>query len=280
MSIREKLQHAAPRVVREAIRSKKFSGDTAGLAGGFLQGNLAILPASLATDFLRFCQRNPKPCPLVGVSETGDPFLPTLGEDIDIRTDVPQYKVFREGEFVLQVSDIGDIWQDDFVTFVLGCSFSFEKALLQNGIPVRHIENNSTVPMYRTSIPTVSAGPFTGEYVVSMRPLSVSNTIRAIEITQQFPKAHGAPVHFGDPQVIGISDINKPDFGDPVSIANDEIPVFWACGVTPQIALQHARPAISITHAPGHMLITDLKGHLISRETILQLLFSPRKHIH
>ncbi len=260
MSVLESLKSASPKTVRESIRSKQFTGDTAGLCGGYLQGNLAILPANLATDFLRFCQRNPKPCPLVGVSETGDPYLPTLGQDIDIRTDVPLYKVFRDGVLIEQVSEILDIWQDDLVTFVLGCSFSFEDALLNHGIPVRHIEQDKTVPMYITDIPTVPAGPFEGNYVVSMRPLSVKDAIRAVEITQQFPFAHGSPIHFGDPLAIGITDISNPDFGDTVTIKDNEIPVFWACGVTPQMALQHAKPTICITHAPGHMLITDLKG--------------------
>ena len=260
MSSPEDLKQASPRGVRNAIRSNAFAGDTAGLAAGYLQANLAILPASYATDFLRFCQRNPKPCPLVGVSETGDPYLPTLGEDIDIRTDVPQYKVFEDGVLVDQVNDIRSLWRDDLVTFALGCSFSFEEALLQAGIPVRHIEENKTVPMYRTNIPTASAGPFKGEAVVTMRPLSVTDTIRAVEVTHRFPKAHGTPVHFGDPEAIGITNLAQPDFGDPVAIEDDEIPVFWACGVTPQVAISHAKPTFCITHAPGHMLITDIRG--------------------
>jgi len=257
---RDSLKTATPKAVRTAIRAGKYAEDTAGLADGFLQGNLAILPAEYATDFLRFCQRNPKPCPLVGVSDTGDPFLPLLGEDIDIRTDVPRYKVFYAGEFSDEVTDIQSLWQDDFVTFVLGCSFSFEAALIADGIEMRHIAQNSNVPMYRTNLATVQAGPFGGEVVVSMRPLSVKDAIRAIEITSRFPQAHGAPLHFGDPAAIGIDDLYAPDFGEMVEVKDGEIPVFWACGVTPQVAITKARPPICITHAPGHMLITDLAG--------------------
>jgi len=260
MELREQLRTVSPKEVRAAIRNRSFTGDTAGLGGGYIQGNLAILPAEYATDFLRFCQRNPKPCPLVGVSETGDPILHTLGDDVDIRTDVPQYKIFKNGQLIEQVEDITAHWRDDFVTFVLGCSFSFEEALMQDGIPVRHIEQNKTVPMYRTNIQTVKAGPFSGECVVSMRALSVQDAIRAVEITSRFPEAHGTPIHFGDPAAIGIEDVNKPDFGDPTEIKEGEVPVFWACGVTPQVAIQNAKPSICITHAPGHMLITDIRG--------------------
>ncbi|MEH6405493.1 MAG: putative hydro-lyase [Sneathiella sp.] len=260
MTSREILRTASPKDVRHAIRGNHFTGNTAGLGGGYLQGNLAILPAEYAMDFLRFCQRNPKPCPLVGVSETGDPLLPTLGDDVDIRTDIPQYKIFKGGNLIQQVNDIKDLWRDDFVTFVIGCSFSFEEALINEGIAIRHIDQNKTVPMYRTNIQTVKAGPFSGEIVVSMRSLSITNAIRAIEITSRFPQAHGTPIHFGDPKTIGINDIQKPDFGDPTDIKEDEVPVFWACGVTPQIAIRNAKPSICITHAPGHMLITDIRG--------------------
>jgi len=260
MDLREKLRDASPKEIRAAIRSKAFTGDTAGLGGGYLQGNLAILPAEYATDFLRFCQRNPKPCPLVGVSETGDAVLHTLGDDVDIRTDVPQYKLFKNGELIEQVDDITHLWRDDLVTFVLGCSFSFEDALMNEGIPIRHIDQNKTVPMFRTNIQTVKAGPFSGEIVVSMRSLSITNAIRAIEITSRFPEAHGTPIHFGDPASIGIKDVHNPDFGDPTEIKEGEVPVFWACGVTPQVAIRNAKPSICITHAPGHMLITDIRG--------------------
>ena len=265
MTIRDELQKLSPVDVRAAIRRGAYQYDTAGLAGGYIQGNLAIMPADYATDFLRFCQRNPKPCPLVGVSDTGDPYLPTLGQDIDIRTDVPKYKVFRNGDYQDLVTDITDIWQDDFVTFVLGCSFSFEEALIEDGIEIRHITKGSTVPMFRSNIQAVPAGPFTGEYVVSMRPMKAKDAIRAIEITSRFPEAHGTPVHLGDPRQIGIQDISTPDFGDPIAIESDEIPVFWACGVTPQVAISNAKPSICITHAPGYMLITDIPSANVGR---------------
>jgi uncharacterized protein YcsI (UPF0317 family) len=243
---------------RLAARSGTFTGPTANLAPGFVQANLAILPRELAYDFLLFCQRNPKPCPLVGVSEIGDPFLPALGRELDIRTDLPRYRVWTDGELVAEPTDIRDLWRDDLVSFLIGCSFSFEEAMLAAGLPVRHIEQGCNVPMYRTSIPTQGAGRFSGPLVVSMRPLPAADAIRAIQITSRFPSVHGAPVHLGDPELIGITDIGKPDYGDPVSIRPGEIPVFWACGVTPQAVIASIRPSFCITHAPGHMLVTDI----------------------
>ena len=254
-----------PASVRQAIRAGGFSGQTAGMAPGFTQGNLAILPADLAMDFLRYCQRNPKPCPLVGVSETGDPALPTLGHDIDIRTDIPSYNIYRNGELTDTVTDIQDLWRDDFVTFIIGCSFSFEQALVNDGVRLRHLDENLTVSMYITSLDTTPAGLFGGGTVVSMRPLTARNAIKAVEITSRFPHTHGSPVHLGDPAQIGISDISKPDWGDAQRINDDEIPVFWACGVTPQNAIRMAKPEICITHTPGSMLVTDLPSALDSR---------------
>ncbi len=255
------LRHATPAEIRARIRAGALNGHTAGLAPGHLQGNVAILPGELAEDFFRFCQRNPRPCPLVGVSDRGDPALPTLGADIDIRTDLGGYNVFRDGKLVEQRDRITDLWRDDFVTFVLGCSFSFEEALMAEGIRLRHIEQNRTVSMYRTSIPTVPAGPFSGAMVVSMRPMTTRDAIRAVEITSRFPDAHGAPVHFGDPAEIGIGDIARPDWGEPTEFRPGEIPVFWACGVTPQVAVRKARPPICITHSPGRMLVTDIPAY-------------------
>ncbi|PWC52689.1 putative hydro-lyase [Azospirillum sp. TSO22-1] len=243
---------------RQRIRSGAYAGQTAGLAPGHVQANLVILPADWAGDFLRFCQANPKPCPLLAVSEVGDPALPTLGKDIDIRTDVPLYRVFRDGEFVEEPTDVRALWRDDFVSFLIGCSFSFEEALLADRVPVRHIAMGRNVPMYRTGIPCVPAGRFKGELVVSMRPLTPRDAIRAIQITSRFPSVHGAPVHFGDPAAIGIRDIANPEFGEAVPVEPGEVPVFWACGVTPQVAIRNARPPIAITHSPGTMLITDL----------------------
>lgn len=259
--IPEALRHAAPAEIRARIRAGELSGHTAGMAPGHLQGNVAILPGELAEDFFRFCQRNPKPCPLVGVSDRGDPGLPTLGTDIDIRTDLGGYNVFRDGKLVEQREQIADLWRDDFVTFVLGCSFSFEEALMAEGIRLRHIEQDRTVSMYRTSIQTVPAGPFSGEMVVSMRPMTTRDAIRAVQITGRFPEAHGTPVHLGDPAEIGIRDISRPDWGDPTEFRPGEIPVFWACGVTPQVAVRNARPPVCITHSPGRMLVTDIPVH-------------------
>jgi uncharacterized protein YcsI (UPF0317 family) len=233
---------------------------TAGVAPGYVQGNLAILPEKDAAAFHRFCQLNPKPCPIIGMSEVGDPRIPSLGLDLDIRTDVPRYRVWRDGEAVEEPLDIKAHWRDDLVAFVIGCSFSFEEALLADDIPIRHIEQNVRVPMYRTNIACKSAGPFAGPMVVSMRPLKPADAIRAVQITSRYPSVHGAPVHLGLPQSIGIADIAKPDYGDAVSIRSDEIPVFWACGVTPQAVIAAAKVPFAITHAPGLMLVTDLKN--------------------
>ncbi|MDF3942430.1 putative hydro-lyase [Achromobacter denitrificans] len=246
------------RQARLDARSGKLTGPTANLAPGHVQANLAILPRALAADFLHFCQRNPKPCPLLAMSEPGDPALPELGRDIDIRSDIPRYRVWKNGELVAEPTDVRDIWRDDLVSFLIGCSFSFEEAMLDNGLPVRHIEQGCNVPMYRTNVPTHAAGVFRGPLVVSMRPLKAADAIRAIQVTSRFPSVHGAPVHIGDPALIGIADIDRPDYGDPVEIRAGEMPVFWACGVTPQSVVAAVRPEFCITHAPGHMLVTDL----------------------
>jgi uncharacterized protein YcsI (UPF0317 family) len=243
---------------RRGIRAGEFTGQTSGLAEGHVQGNVVILPKALAHDFLHYCQRNPKPCPLLAVSEPGHAALPSLGADLDIRTDVPRYRVWRRGELVAEPTDIRDVWREDLVTFVIGCSFSFEQALIEAGLPVRHIEQGRNVPMYRTTVATAQAGPFGGPLVVTMRPMRAQAAIRAIQVTSRFPGVHGAPVHIGDPSLIGIRDLAKPDYGDAVDVHADEIPVFWACGVTPQAAIEQARPDFCVTHAPGAMLITDL----------------------
>ena len=245
--------HAA----RLAIRAGEHRGPTAGLAPGFVQGNLAILPELLAADFLRFCQLNPKSCPLIGMSAPGDPRVPVLGEDLDIRTDLPRYRVWREGELVAEPQDLRGVWRDDLVSFVIGCSFSFEEALTSDGIELRHITQRCNVPMYRTSIATAEAGPFHGPMVVSMRPMTPAHAIRAVQITTRFPAVHGAPVHIGKPELIGIKDVMKPDYGDAVEVRADELPVFWACGVTPQSVIATVKPEFCITHYPGSMLVTD-----------------------
>jgi uncharacterized protein YcsI (UPF0317 family) len=243
---------------RMRMRTGDFSGTTAGLAPGNVQANLVILPKALAHDFLRFAQANPKPCPVLSVSEPGDPRLPGLGENLDIRSDLPRYRVWRRGELVEEPFDLFHVWRDDLVSFALGCSFSFEEALVENGIELRHITCGSNVPMYRTNIPCAPAGRFAGPLVVSMRPLKPSDAIRAIQITSRFPSVHGAPIHIGLPETIGIKDLAKPDYGDAVPVESDELPVFWACGVTPQAVIAEVRPDFCITHAPGCMLITDL----------------------
>lgn len=245
---------------RLRIRAGDFSGATAGWAPGNVQANLVILPKALAHDFLRFSQANPKPCPVLAVSEPGNPHLPCLGADLDIRSDLPRYRVWRRGELVEEPFDLFHIWRDDLVSFALGCSFSFEEALVEEGIELRHITCGSNVPMYRTSIPCVPAGPFSGPLVVSMRPLKPRDAIRAIQITSRFPAVHGAPVHIGLPETIGIKDLAKPDYGDAVRVESGELPVFWACGVTPQAVIAEVRPDFCVTHAPGSMLITDLRN--------------------
>jgi uncharacterized protein YcsI (UPF0317 family) len=248
--------HAA----RLAIRGGDHAGPTSGLAPGYVQGNLAILPDALARDFLRFCQLNPKPCPLLASSSPGDWRLPALGDDLDIRTDLPRYRVWRDGRIVDEPTDIMDWWRDDLVSFVIGCSFSFEEPLVEAGIELRHITRNCAVSMYRTSIETTPAGPFHGPMVVSMRPMKPADAIRAIQITTRFPSVHGAPVHIGKPELIGIRDLAKPDYGDPLPINDDEIPVFWACGVTPQSVIATVKPDFCITHYPAAMLVTDRRN--------------------
>ena len=255
-------QILSPRALRQAIRSGEHRGNTSGFAPGFVQCNIVILAADWAHDFLRFCQLNPKPCPLVAAGEPGDPALPLLG-DIDIRTDVPSYRVFRKGVLTEELADISDLWRDDLVTFALGCSFSFEEALLADGLEVRNVTEGVNVPMYRTDIDCASAGRFSGKMVVSMRPMKPADAIRAIQICTRFPAVHGAPIHFGDPAQIGIRDIDKPEVGDAVTINAGEVPLFWACGVTPQVAVEQARPPFCITHSPGCMLVSDLpNSHL------------------
>lgn len=255
---------ASVRDVRAAIRAGRWTQHTSGFVRDHVQGNVVILPADLAESFHGYCRRNPKPCPLLAVSEPGEPMLAGLGDDIDIRTDVPRYRVWRDGELVDEPTDVSAYWRDDLVTFVIGCSFSFEQALLDAGLSMRHIDQNRNVAMYRTNIPTQTSGPFGGPLVVSMRPLRAAAAIRAIQVTSRFPDVHGAPVHLGDPSLIGIEALDRPDYGDAVDVLADELPVFWACGVTPQAALAAARPPLCITHAPGAMLITDLLNHQLA----------------
>ncbi|WP_333607280.1 putative hydro-lyase [Arsukibacterium sp.] len=259
------MQHLSPLQIRQQCRSGSFSGNTSGLAPGFVQANMAILPKAYAADFLQFCHFNPKPCPLLGMATAPGAFdMPALAAELDIRTDLPKYRIFQQGQLSAEVSDVRSYWRDDLVTFLIGCSFSFEEALLADGLEIRNITEQVNVPMYRTNLSCTPAGVFHGGMVVSMRPMTPANAIRAIQICSRFPQVHGAPVHFGNPEAIGISDISRPDFGDAVSIKPGEVPVFWACGVTPQVAIANAKLDFCITHSPGHMLLTDLKNSQLS----------------
>ncbi|BAT59917.1 hypothetical protein GJW-30_1_02452 [Variibacter gotjawalensis] len=248
------------RDVRLAARSGRLNGWTAGLAPGYVQGNLAILPREQASDFAEFCRRNPKPCPVIGTSAPGDWRIPELGADFDIRTDLPRYRVWKDGEMIDEPASVEKYWRDDLVAFVIGCSFTFEEALMEQGIPMQHITRGVNVPMYRTSIDCVPAGPFHGPTVVSMRPMTPGNAIRAVQVTSRFPSVHGAPIHIGLPEEIGIKDVSVPDYGDAADMKKGELPVFWACGVTPQAVIAAAKVPFAITHAPGAMVVTDLKN--------------------
>ncbi|MBT4520721.1 MAG: putative hydro-lyase [Halieaceae bacterium] len=247
-----------PQALRHKIRRGDHTGNTSGLAPGHVQCNIVILPTNWADDFLRFCQLNPRPCPLIAMAEApGHYALPLLG-DVDIRTDVPSYRIFRNGVLADEQTDVTALWSEDLVSFALGCSFSFEEALLADGLEVRNMSEGVNVPMYRTNIDCASAGPFAGKMVVSMRPFKAADAIRAVQICTRFPSVHGAPIHLGNPALIGIEHLAEPDYGDAVSLGEDELPVFWACGVTPQVALESAKPQFAITHSPGCMLVTDL----------------------
>jgi uncharacterized protein YcsI (UPF0317 family) len=245
--------------VRRLARGGQHTGSTAGLALGYVQANLVVVPRDLAFDFLLFCQRNPKPCPLLDVTEPGSAEPRLVAPGADLREDLPRYRVYEHGELVDEPVNLRRWWRDDLVGFLLGCSFTFESALLQAGVPLRHLEMGCNVPMYRTSIACRPAGIFRGPMVVSMRPLTPAQTVTATRVCARFPRAHGEPVHFGDPAAIGIRDVNRPDFGDMVRIDAGEVPVFWACGVTPQAVAMEARPPLLITHKPGHMFVTDLR---------------------
>lgn len=258
--IRSRYQHATAAEVRRAIRTGEIAGPTAGLAVGYVQTNLVILPAADAEDFAEFCRRNPRPCPLLAQTAPGDPRPGNAAADADLRTDVPRYRVFRKGHAErVEPADIRSLWRDDLVGFLLGCSFTFENALVAAGLPVRHLDEGRNVSMYRTNIACQGAGRFAGPMVVSMRPYRPEQIDAVVQITGQFPQMHGAPIAIGAPEKLGIADLARPDFGDPVTIHTDEVPVFWACGVTPQLALEHARPELCITHSPGCMFITDLR---------------------
>jgi len=249
-----------PAQVRELIRDEKITVPTSGMCPGYAQANLVILPKEYAYDFLLFAERNPKPCPILEVSDVGSRFLKKIAPNADIAKDIPKYRVYENGELTGEYTDVSHLWRDDLVSFLIGCSFSFESELIEAGIEMRHNTLGVNVPMYLTNIPCESAGIFHGNMVVSMRPIPYNQVVKAVTVTSAIPRVHGAPIHIGDPSVIGIKDINKTDFGDPVTIKDGEVPVFWACGVTPQAAVMATKPPFVITHAPGHMLITDIKN--------------------
>jgi len=250
----------SPKEVRKLIRNGEITIPTSGMCAGYAQANLVVLPQKQAYDFLLFTQRNPKPCPVLEVSDTGSRSLNFIAKDCDIAKDFPKYRVYRYGELVDECTDVEKYWRDDLVSFLIGCSFSFESALLKAGIPVRHIEENCNVPMYKTNIACTSAGIFHGNMVVSMRPLPQNQIVKATLVTADMPRVHGAPIQIGNPEAIGIKDLYHPEFGDMVTINPGETPVFWPCGVTPQNVVMETKPEFVITHAPGHMLITDVKN--------------------
>jgi uncharacterized protein YcsI (UPF0317 family) len=242
---------------RARFRTGSVVRPTSGLAPGFVQANLVVLPLALAFDFLLFAHRNPTSCPLLEVVDAGVTEPKQMAPGADLRTDVPLYRVYRDGVLTEERADLVSLWSDDLVSFLIGCSFTFESALVEAGIPVRHIEQCTNVPMYITTVPTAPAGIFHGPTVVSMRPVPAGKVVRAAQVTSRFPAVHGAPIHIGDPSAIGIRDIARPDLGDPVEIRQGEVPVFWACGVTPQAVAMASKPPLMMTHAPGHMFITD-----------------------
>jgi uncharacterized protein YcsI (UPF0317 family) len=251
----------SPSDVRARCRDGGWSGPTAGLAAGRVQANLMALPREAAFEFLLFCQRNPKPCPIVEVVEAG--VAPACAHAADLRTDLPRYRIYRDGTLAEEVADATPFWRDDLVAFLLGCSFSFEEALVAAGVPLRHVELGRNVAMYRTSRPCAPAGRFAGPLVVSMRPIRAEQVALAVQVTSRFERVHGAPVQVGAPEALGIADLARPDYGDPVPIARGELPVFWACGVTPQAVAVASRLPFCITHAPGCMFVTDLwNAHL------------------
>lgn len=253
-------KNITPLAFRQLIREGKFAEPTSGYCPGYAQANLIILPKEEAYDFLLFAQRNPKACPLLEVTDVGERLTKYVAKDCDIATDFPKYWIYRDGVKVEEVTDISSYWQDDFVAFVIGCSFSFESEMIDAGIEIRHNTMGCNVPMYITNIDCVPAGRFSGKMVVSMRPIPSNQLVKTVTVTATLPKVHGSPIHIGDPKEIGITDVAHPDFGDPVEIRPGETTVFWPCGVTPQSIVMNVKPKLAITHAPGHMLVTDVKN--------------------
>ena len=249
---------ATPLEVRDASRHGAWTDHTGALAPGYAQANLVVLPKDVAYDFLLFCVRNPKPCPLLDVTDAGSPVPRLAAPDADLRTDLPRYRVYRHGELVDEPLSIESYWSNDLVAFLLGCSFTFEHGLREAGVPLRHIDCGSNVPMYQTTVDCRPAGVFHGPLVVSMRPIPANLVTTAVQISARYPSVHGAPVHVGAPEALGIQSLDRPDWGDSVMVHPGEVPVFWACGITPQAVAMVARPPLMITHAPGHMFVTDI----------------------
>lgn len=253
-----------PTEFRKKVRNNEYQKPTAGMCPGYAQTNLIVLPWEDAYDFLLFAQRNPKPIPILEVTEVGSRELQTLGNDIDVATDFPKYRIYRNGKMVDEYLSVVDFWREDLVSFLIGCSFSFEDLLVDAGIEIRHITEKANVPMFNTNIPLKQAGKFSGNMVVSMRPIKSSQIATAVNVTNRLPGVHGAPIQIGNPAEIGIYDLAHPDYGDAVTINENEIPVFWACGVTPQAAVMASKPKFAITHSPGHMLITNISNKELS----------------
>lgn len=249
---------ALPAELRLIARRGAWLGSTAGHCPGHQQANLVVLPNEAAAEFAAFCARNPKPCPVIEVTPPGDPVPAAAAPDADLRTDLPGYRVYRDGELAERCGDIRSLWRDDLVAFLLGCSFTLEHALVDAGVPLRSVERHSTVPMFVSNLACAAAGRFHGPMVVTMRPIPVLQVDLIRALSADYPHAHGAPVHVGDPQAIGIARLDRPDYGDPVPVGADETPVFWACGVTPQAVAKRARLDLMITHEPGQMFVTDL----------------------
>ena len=248
-----------PSEVRQLIREGVIDFPTAGMCRGYAQANLIILPPEYAADFEEFAKLNPFPCPVLEVIKGEQPLTYDMGEGGNICSDIPRYRIYRDGVWDGEtLTDVTEYWKQGYVGFLIGCSFSFEEALMREGIEVRHIAQGRNVPMYKVGIQTVKAGPFEGPMVCSMRPMTPENAQKAYDITVKMPNVHGAPVHMGPAEGVGVKDVMKPDYGDAVDIYEGEIPVFWPCGVTPQAAVENAKPPIAITHAPGHMFITDI----------------------
>jgi uncharacterized protein YcsI (UPF0317 family) len=248
------------REVRERIRAGEHTGPTGGLAPGYVQTNLVTLPEEYAFDFLKFCVRNPKPCPVLEVTDAGSPTPAVMAPGADLRTDVPRYRVYEDGELVDEPTDVASYWRGDLVSFLIGCSFTFEKALLDAGLRLAHLDQGRNVPMYVTNRKCAPSGPFSGPMVVSMRPYRADEIPLAVAVSGRYPTMHGAPVHVGDPGSLGVRDLDEPEFGEAISVAEDETPLFWACGVTPQAVAMQAKPPLVITHSPGHMFVTDRRN--------------------